>query len=144
MKNILLIVLLVFAGSGIAQEKIKVKLKKGIIYVNSVAWAKYEDAGGKTFLSTMSGEEFASTKPLEYGTGRYFQNTGKEIMHSYCEVHFINSGLESFEVDDNRWNVYGLMFKQNILESDTFVLENAKKFKERYQQNVSEKVFLTK
>lgn len=144
MKHLLFIVLLFSAGLGFTQDKIKVKCKKGIVYVNEVAWAKYEDAAGKTFLSTMAGEEFASAKQLEYGTGRYFTNSGKEIMHTYSEIHFINSDMEAFEVDDHPWDVFGLMFKQKVLDNDKFVLENAKKFKERYAQNVSEKVFLTK
>lgn len=144
MKNLLLVFIFAFSVTGLAQEKVKVRMKKGSVLVNKVAWATYEDAASKRFISTLAGEEFVSLKSLEYGTGRYSQNTGKEIMHNYCEVHFLKTEIEAFEVDANLWEALKLMYKQKVLEEDKFILDNAIEFKNRYQENVSEKVFLTK
>lgn len=144
MKNLFFLFVFAFSFIGFSQEKVKVRMKKSTVFVNKVKWASYEDAAGKRFISTLSGEEFVAIKELSYGTGRYFENTGREIMHHYCEVHFLKTDIAAFEVDANMWEALSLMYKRKVLVDDKFSLENAKEFKDRYQENVSEKVFLTK
>lgn len=145
MKNVLVVFILLFGMSGaFAKDKIKIRFKKGTVMVNKVAYAKYELAAGKYFISTLAGEEFVSVKPMEYGTGRYFENTGKEIMHHYCSVHFFKSDIPEFEVDANMHGVIELFVKRKVVENDIFSKENAIEFKTRYEEQVSEKVFLTK
>jgi len=145
MKNVLLIfILLISVSNSFAQDKIKVRFKKGTVYVDKVEWAKYEQAAGKYFITTLAGDEFVSINSLSFGTGKYFKNTGEEIMHRYCSVNFFNTDLMEFEVDDNLYGVIKLMVKRKVLDNDTFLKENAIDFKNRYESNVSEKVFLTK
>ncbi len=146
MKNLVVLLSLLFVLPAMAQDKIKVKFKvaKEQVLINKVEWAKLEWAANKYFLSTLSGDEFVSINPLEYGTGRYHSNTGKEIMHKYCEVKFIGVDIPAFEVDANYNEATKLMYKMNVLIDGKFVLENASKFKEKYQEEVSEKHFLTK
>lgn len=146
MKNLIIIFSLFFVVPAMGQEKTKVRFKiaKNRVLVNKVEWAKLEWAANKYFLSTLSGEEFVSINPLEFGTGRYHSNTGKEIMHSYCEIKFIGTDIEPFEVDANYNEATKLMYNLKVLVEDKFNLENAKRFKEKYSENVSEKHFLTK
>ncbi|NOQ73044.1 MAG: hypothetical protein GQ574_13630 [Crocinitomix sp.] len=146
MKSFLVVFLLIFTITGFSQDKVKVryKMSKNEVQINKVAWAKVEYLAGKYFLKTLGGEEFVSIKSMEYGTGEYFKNTGEEIMHSYCEVKFLTTDMDAFEVDANYFAATRLMYQLGVLTDDQFVLENAQKYKERYADNVSEKRFLTK
>ncbi len=144
MKGVLFLLILMVSVGGFSQDKLKIRFKKGIVYVNKVAWAKYDYAAGKTFMSTLTGVEFASINGLKYGTGKYNNTTGDEIMHSYCEVHFLKTEISAFEVDAGIGEICQLMIKSKVLVNDNFILENAIEFKNRYAENVSEKVFLTK
>tara|TARA_Y100000385_G_C13036682_1_gene613323 strand:+ start:639 stop:1094 length:456 start_codon:yes stop_codon:yes gene_type:complete len=146
MKNLVIILALLFVVPVMGQDKIKVRFKisKERVFVNKVEWAKLEPAAGKFFLNTLAGEEFVSIHKLEYGTGGYDVNTGKEITHSYCEIKFIGTDIPEFEVDANYNEANSLMYKMSVLVDDTFVQENAIKFKDKYKEEVSEKHFLTK
>jgi hypothetical protein len=144
MKGFFFLLILMVSVGSFSQDKINVKYKKGLIYVNKVAWAKYEYAAGKTFISTIAGVEFVSMKQFEYGSGNYDRYTGAEYMNYYYEVHFFKSDIVAFEVDAGSSEIYYLMEKLKVLENDNFNLANAIEFKNRYAGNVSEKVFLTK
>lgn len=144
MKGFLVLLILVVSVGGFSQDKLKINFKKGIIYVNKGAWAKYDNAAGKTFVSTMAGDEFASINLLKHGTGTYNKTTGEEYMHSYSEVHFFKTDIPAFEVDAVMKEICDLMIKCKVLDNGNFILDNAIEFKNRYADNISEKVFLTK
>lgn len=128
-------------------DKIKVKFKKGTILVEKEAWGKYERTGGKSFYSTLAGTEFVSVNGLSYGTGKYYNDSKgvrREYMHFYAELHFLTTDLEKFETDLVGKSLIRAFIKEGVIQNDELNLENVKKFKTKYEDNISEKRFLTK
>ncbi len=149
MKKIALLIalaLLVFSFNELG-DKLKVMFKKGTILVEKKPWGKYERTGGKSFYSTLSGTEFVSVNGLSYGTGKYYNDSKgvrREYMHFYAELHFLTTDLEKFETDLVGKSLIRAFIKEGVIENDELNLENVKKFKTKYEDNISEKRFLTK
>ena len=128
-------------------DKLKVKFKKGTILVEKEAWGKFERTGGKSFYSTLAGIEFVSVNGLSYGTGKYYNDSKgvrREYMHFYAELHFLTTDLEKFETDLVGKSLIRAFIKEGVIQNDELNLENVKKFKTKYEDNISEKRFLTK
>ena len=128
-------------------DKLKVKFKKGTILVEKEAWGKFERTGGKSFYSTLAGTEFVSVNGLSYGTGKYYNDSKgvrREYMHFYAELHFLTTDLEKFETDLVGKSLIRAFIKEGVIQNDELNLENVKKFKTKYEDNISEKRFLTK
>ena len=124
-------------------KKDKVKFKKGIVYINSVEYAKYERTGNKFFLKTLSDEDFVSINFLSFGSGRYHKN-GQEIMTYYQELNFYIDSIGTFEVSSSKKGIIRDFNEMNVLVNGKVSIENIKKFKTKYSEKISERRFLTK
>lgn len=145
LKSILTVLSLIFALSVNAQ---KVKLKKGIVYLDNEKFIKYEKVNStKYFFSTMQGEEFLSVNLESFGTGKYHKYGDRsEIMHWYSVFKFLDNEEvgSSFEVDEGRIKKLVLMmYNSKIIVEGELSLDNIKLMIEKYSENVSERKFLT-
>ncbi|MDC0014952.1 hypothetical protein OAD98_00130 [Flavobacteriales bacterium] len=128
-------------------DKLKVKFKKGTILVEKKAWGNYKRTGAKDFYSTLSGVEYIGVNGLSYGTGKYFTDSKgvkREYSHFYSEIHFLTTEIEKFETDLVHKELVRALIADKVIENDVFNKENAEKFKTKYEDNISEKRFLTK
>ena len=139
MKKILLITLLLsFFTVSFSQ---KVKFKKETIFVDGMEWGQYEQIlwGKKYSYKTLSGEEYAVVTFESIATGKY-NNQGKEITENYMTVNFLNTDLGTFEIAANsRKQIVKWLVNTTVILEDKFVAENAEKFKNKYQESISDK-----
>jgi len=145
--------LLTFANVN-AQKNIKVKIKKGIVYVNKKEYLKIEKINSnKYFISTLDDVEVLSVNIEEYGTGNYLKTinaaTGRpyEEMHRYSVLKFLDNKEigEEFEVDEARLKkLIEMMYDTNIIVDNKISNEKAKRMIEKYSEEVSKRRFLTK
>ncbi len=147
--SFLLIFALTSSTFNMEVKKDKVRFKKGTILVNKAPWCKYERTGGKYFYSTLDGTQYLSVNGLSYGTGEYYKGGkgGKENIEKkrvYSELHFMSTEIVKFEVDLVHKRLVRALINEGVIENGVFNLEKAKKFKTKYEDNISEKRFLTK
>lgn len=143
MKKIITFSLLLISMTTFSQ---KVKFKKGNIFVDNINWGTYEKIGtaNKEIYSTLNGDEYLSVNYLSCGTGEYYkggkggnENIEKKIF--YQEIHFFNTEIERFEVCLGYKDLIRVLIKEKVIENGVFNIDNAKKFKNKYEELASDK-----
>lgn len=140
MKTILtFITLCILASSSVFGQK--VKFKKENIIVEGEKWGIIEtEIFGKKFtFSTLDHNEYVTITYDGVKTGSYDGN-GKEIEDKFIVVNFLGIGMEPFETEANtRKQIVQWLVKTEVIQGGVLDEENALKFKEKYQHDVSGK-----
>lgn len=151
MRNLLVLVLMIFSVASFAQKKEKVKTKNDIVTFDKVPWASFTKAGGKFFIGVLDGgDDFMSYMFESFGTGKYNSSSGKEIDETYFVIEFYDKNLlgelnGEFEADGMTISdMLRLLKKHDVIKEGKFNQEGALEFKKRYSQDVSGRRFLTK
>jgi len=125
----------------------KVKIKKDHVTVDGKKYLNIEKINSsKYFVSTLDGVEFLSIDIESYGTGKYAGSgpSRYEIGHSYSVFKLlgVEDMEESFEIDEsNKKTLFKLLYSNKVIVDGKLSIENFKRFKEKYSENVSERRF---
>ena len=130
--KILLALLVSFAFAQISSAQ-KVKIKKGIAYVDKKPYVKVERESGNMSIYPLEGDDEIIFLKLHDPTPNNNQN-----LDDYYIVRFIDSGKE-VEIDDkSRKGILKMIYKAKIVNKDgTLNEEKMKKFITKYGSDVS-------
>ncbi len=144
-----LIVLFLFLGAFNVNAQ-KVKIKKGIAYVDKKKFLKVEKVNStKYFISTLTDTEFLSIALESFGTGKYApaRYGGNEYKKWYSVLKFLDNEEigDEFEVDEGKLkNVIKILYKSKVIVDGKLSVDKVKRMIEKYSEKVSERRFLTK
>lgn len=147
MKKKLLIFSVVALMSSAFGYSQKVKIKKGIAYVDKVEYLKLDDCGGFSTtctLMTLENEDFLSMQFESYQKPNPVPRNPKSkapyrstVKVSYVIAKFLDFDLD-FESSLNKKKLIKALFKSKVIDENGQVnQENAKKFVRKYGERIS-------
>lgn len=122
----------------------KVKIKKGIIYVDKSEFLKYDDEFNNIALQKADGTEFAILKQYTFEKPRKKNPNnpqdwryGDTITVKYYVITFTDFDLE-YETDLSLKKIYGAFYKYKLIDAESNISEeNAKKIGSKISKEIS-------
>lgn len=128
------VIIALFIGLSFSASAQKVKLKKGAVLVDDVAWLKYDGCGmfdANCSALNLKGDEIIFIKMID--------NPFDDTM--YCEVKFLGLNLMAeFEHTTIR-SIFEYLYKGKVVDANGEIdQEKAERFVEKYGRPISDKL----
>jgi len=150
MKNLKVFLTILFIASAFTAQAQKVKIKKGIVYVDSNEFLKIEgNFHIKFFLSTLNDDEFAVVNTSSYiakekvtrkigKTGANYSTSIEEVEKYYKEIKFLDLDL-NLETEDlyNKKKFFIALYKSKIIDDEgNLDEEKIARFISKYESDI--------